>query len=203
MSVAVVVEGDTDIPYARKLLASAGLEIGATIDSGGKHELDAQLAAYNRAASGFPWFVLRDLDADAKCAPSFLTKLQWSSSRWMCFRLAVREIESWILADAEGVSDFFSVRPSAIPSEPDLETDPTRTLVNLCRKSRRGPIRNGMAPKPGMSVSVGPLYEALIIEFGECVWNLDRACKRSDSLLRARRRLEELGKRWGRALEGR
>jgi hypothetical protein len=196
MSIMVAFEGDTDLPVIRRLLEDAGLPLGLPIDCGGKARLDAELKGYNGAAQGSPWFVLRDLDDDAPCAGKFLAGLRFKPSRWMCFRLAVRELEAWLLADKEAVSRFFRVDERHIPNHPDLETDPTASLVALARKSTSSTVRKAMVPAPNMGVQVGPLYEATLIEFGEKAWHLDRACQRSPSLKRARDALRALASRW-------
>lgn len=59
-----------------------------------------------------------------------------------------------------------------------------------------------MVPAAGRSTVVGPLYEAKVIEFGQIHWNLDRACRRSDSLQRARAAVRKLAERWNRHLRG-
>jgi hypothetical protein len=196
LSIAVVVEGDTDLPFVRKLIDDAGLESWTEIDCGGKSQLDQDLPGYNNAAKGSPWFVLRDLDHDAPCAGGFIETLAFTFSKWMCFRLAVRELEAWLLADREGVATFFSIKLSEIPESPEREEDPTRTLVNLARRSRSKKIQRAMVPKPGTAVAIGPLYEAMIIEFGERHWSLERASQRSASLSRARERLREIARLW-------
>ena len=149
----VVVEGDTDIPFVRKLALDARLEIDTTIDSNGKTEIDRLLGAYNAAAKGSPWFVLRDLDRDSPCAADFLRSIKFAPATWMCFRIAEREVESWLLADHDAVRSFF--RPSVqIPSDPDILTDPTQALVNLARSSTNSRIRRAMVPRAGMNIAV-------------------------------------------------
>jgi len=199
----VAFEGDTDLPIVRKLARDARLTIQREIDCQGKDRLDAQLSGYNNAARGSPWLVLRDLDRDAECAPEWLRRHAFSAGRWMCFRLAVRALESWLLADADAMATFLEVNARDIPPEPDRLADPTRALVDLARRSRRPSIRLQMTPRPGDHVKVGPLYEAKLIEFGEQHWNLRRACSRSPSLQAARAALRELGKKWRTHLRGR
>jgi hypothetical protein len=202
MSLALVVEGDTDLPIARKLAADAGLDVFTEMDAGGKSNIDAELNSYNGAAKGAPWFVLRDLDEDAPCAADFLKRIDLRPSRWMCFRLAVRELESWLLADGEGIARFFGVNQRWLPSNPDDEIDPTKTLIKLCRRSRIRRIREGMIPRPGSVTTVGQSYEALIIEFGSGHWSLGRASLQSPSLQRARRAIRTLGTAWNEYLRG-
>ncbi len=202
MSLVVVVEGDTDIPVASALVASAGWGVASWLDMAGKSALDASLPGFNRAARGSPWLVLRDLDTDASCAPGFLAVSRFKASEWMAFRVAVREVEAWLLADAKALASFLHVPEHRIPADPDAEEDPTRTLVNLARRSKRLSIRRAMVPKAGASAQVGAEYEATIIRFAANHWNLDRACERSPSLARSRRALRDLARRWKRHVKG-
>ncbi len=205
MLVSVVVEGDTDLPFVRKLVGSVGLRIGLEIDAAGKGNIGAEWAGYNAAAKGSPWFVLRDLDSDADCAPALLSALEYGKddcSRWMRTRIAVREVESWLLADRDAVAEFFAVRASQVPDNPDSDPDPTRTLVNICRHSRKSVIKRGMVPRSGTGAAVGPLYESLVIQFGRENWDVTKALSRSDSLRRAQTALSSLARDWAAFISG-
>lgn len=203
MSLIVAYEGDTDLPVIRKLASNARLAIANEIDCGGKGALDREFNSYNNAATGSPWLVVRDLNSDAPCAPAFINDKGFQAKRWMCFRLAVHELESWLMADVGGFSEFFSVDRALLPSQPDQESDPTATLIALVRKSSNGRIRRAMVPPAGAHTDVGPLYEAKIIEFGAGLWSLDRACSRSPSLRRAKKALKSLAKKWKAHISGR
>lgn len=156
MTLAIVVEGDTDLPVARKLAADAGLVPHVEIDCGGKGTLDAELGGYRDAAKGSPWLVLRDLDHDASCAAELVKVRSPRPSEWLVYRIAVREVESWLLADAPAISAFLGIATREVPANPDLEDDPTRTLVNLARRSPRASVRRSLVPKPGRHAQVGP-----------------------------------------------
>jgi hypothetical protein len=194
--VVAVYEGDTDLPVIEKLLQECELELAASIDCGGKSGLDAELDAYNDAARGSPYFVLRDLDNDAACAPEYLRGIGFAASAWMCFRIAMRELEAWLIADSDAIADFLHVSPSRVPGNPDELADPTETLVNLARRSTKPAIKKAMVPRPKAGVCVGPQYEAMMIEFGRYHWDPSRASARSDSLRRTRRSLRDLATRW-------
>jgi len=105
-------------------------------------------------------------------------------------------MEAWLLADSGAIARFLKVPRSAVPANPDAEADPTRTIVRLARRSTSLKVRKALAPKPGISAQVGPLYETKIIEFAREHWGLDRACERSRSLAKARARLGELAAKW-------
>ncbi len=199
----VAVEGDTDLPVARKLVADSGLDIALEIDCNGKSRIDRDLIGFNNAAKGSPWLVIRDLNHDADCPPAFLEGQRFRATTWMCFRLAVREMEAWLLADAVAFAKFFDVPEDLLPDDPDGEDDPTATIIRLVRSSRSAQLRKAMLPPPGFHSVVGPLYEAKIIEFGGDRWSLARAAKRSRSLREARLALRRMARRWTRHVSGR
>lgn len=194
MSLVAAFEGDTDFPVVEKLAADAGFEHLLPIDAAGKGQIDPKLAPYDVAARHSPWLVLRDLDHDAPCAPTLVRELLPTASRWMCFRVSVRAVEAWLMADADGFAKHFEVDRRHLPIDPDREKDPKATLVSLARRSHSTAIERAMVPAPG--AKVGPGYETELITFGSEGWSLDRAAKRSDSLRRARKALRGLGERW-------
>lgn len=191
-AVTLVVEGDTDVPFARKLLDAARLDVSTIIDMGGKPKLDRALAGYNAAAKHSGWFILRDLDQDAPCAPALVSSLLPTRSNLMCLRIPVRAIESWALGDSTQVAAFFKLREGAIPVSPELEPDPKRRLVDLVRKSTSKAIRDDCLPAAGASRKAGPGYEARLIEFGTEHWRLREAQKRCPSLQRCLQALRQL-----------
>ena len=196
-----VVEGDTDLPYVRKVAADAGLELTVEVDAGGKAAIDRDLEKYQSAGRAMPWVVFRDLDADAPCAGEFVREAGVGGSRWFRLRLAVRELESWILADAPGLSTFLRVAPKWLPERPDEEADPTRSLLAVAARAPAA-MRRRLIAAPGGATAVGPLYEATLIEFGERFWDVGRASQRSPSLRRARASLRELAREWEKFVGG-
>lgn len=193
--VTCAVEGRTDEPVARKLLSVVGLSAGAVIVRHGKTKLDPKLPDYNRSAKHVPWLVIRDLDHDDKhaCIPDLrLRLLGGAPSSGMCFRLAVREVEVWMMADRKSFANFFSVGLGTMTSSVEGLHDPKQTLVNLCRKSKKRDIREGMAPRPGSGRVVGPRYTSLLREFAHEPWDPAAARMNSQSLDRALRCLDRL-----------
>ena len=193
----VVGEGDTDLPYLRKLADDAGLPATSDIDAGGKGNIDRDLAKYNAMGKSLPLLVVRDLDRDAKCAGELVSGMRRKPARWFRFRLAVRELESWVLADAVGLARFLGVEKKWIPEDPDSEADPTQSLLAVAGRAP-AQMRRKLLPEKGNTAVVGPLYEATLIEFGTRVWSAARASERSPSLRRARVALEILARDWRR-----
>lgn len=190
------VEGPVDEAVLRRLLHEAGIAAGTIYGKTGKSRLLQQLPAYNHAARFQPWVVLMDLDRDADCVPPFLKRFQpLAFSSNLCFRVAVRAIESWLLADRERFSSFFGVTLSKVPQKPEGLQDPKRSLAELARSSRRKEIRQDVAPRPKSGRAVGPAYTSRLIEYiqsPETGWRPEIAAQSSESLARCLRRLQRL-----------
>ena len=178
----VLLEGDTDLPIAEKLLNLVGSEVGTVHGLKGESRLDQLLPSYNRAARFGRWFVLRDLNGDGECAPELVHRLLPHSAARMCFRVAVRASEAWLLADREAIGDFLAIGTGRVSESPDSLRDPKRAVVNLARSSRRRAIREDMVPARGTSARVGPGYTARMIEFSSSLWRPEVAATRSPSL---------------------
>lgn len=189
--VTVAVEGYTDTPIVQRILEHAGLQAGTVYEVRGKDQIDIRLSGYNNAARFAPWFVLRDLDQDAPCAPDLARTLLPVPSRFMCFRIAVHQVESWLLADAERLALFLGVSAARIPPNPDEIADAKAALVRLARGSTSRAIRQDMVPRPKSGASVGPGYSGRIREFAAGRWRPRVAATRSASLARCLQALKQ------------
>ena len=172
------------------------VSLGSSHGKNGKPQLRKNIKGYNNAANFSPWLVLVDLDQDFDCAP--LLRENWLSrpGEYMCFRIAVREVEAWLLADREQIASFLSVAREKIPKEPEQLPNPKEAMVNLARQSRRRDIREDMVPRPGSGRAIGPAYSSRMIEFANNYWRPEVARRHSDSLDKAISCLEELINRW-------
>ncbi|MCS7168176.1 MAG: hypothetical protein RMI91_03400 [Gemmatales bacterium] len=65
-----------------------------------------------------------DLDRDASCAPALRKRYLAQLAPYLCFRVAVRAIEAWLLADAPNLARFLHVCPNLIPPDPESLSDP-------------------------------------------------------------------------------
>jgi len=181
------VEGLADEALLKRVCSSVGVVVGQVYGRYGKSYILTKLNGYNHSAQFRHWVVLLDLDNDAACAPEVLPQWLPVPSRLMRLRVAVRELEAWLLADRERIAQFLGVAVAAIPADPDSVADPKRLMVQIARASRRRAIREDMVPSIGSGQQVGPAYTSRMIEFIQSVengWRPDVAAGHSDSLRR-------------------
>ncbi|MCG3170842.1 MAG: hypothetical protein CALGDGBN_02413 [Pseudomonadales bacterium] len=192
ITVAAAVEGLVDEAVAQRLIRHAGAEPGAIYPCGGKAQLRKRIPGFNNAARHAPWLVLVDLDRDEDCALPLRAAWIPAPAPRLCFRVVVRAVEAWLIADAVALAEFLGVSRGKVPVEPDSISDPKQALVNLARGSRRTRIRADMVPREGSGRDVGPAYTSRLIEFVSGPWRPAEAAAVSDSLSRAIVCLEKL-----------
>ena len=192
MEVSVCVEGMSDEGAASAIIKSCGLSVGKYYGRGGKNHLLKKLSGYNAAAVYAPWVAFVDLDNDGPCPGQ--KRLDWlpDPAEFMRFRVVVREMEAWLLADAERISEFLGVSRMRIPSNPEDLDDPKEALIALARRSRKSAIRRGLVPRGGSGASVGPTYASDIREFGRSQWRPLVAAEVVPSLNRCISRIRDL-----------
>lgn len=191
----IAVEGDSDEGAVRSILREFGLSVRLTQGKSGKDGLLKKLPAYNKSAKHIPWFVLVDMDSADSCVVEKVNAWLRDPSDLMVFRVAVAELEAWLLADREAIADFLGVSKAKIPRNPDQISDPKQVIVNLARTSRRRDIREGLVPRPKSGIAVGPTYASDVRYFGDELWRPRIAALESPSLNRCLRRVEELAER--------
>lgn len=167
------------------------ISIQKSVSCYGFGRIKKNLLGYNKTAnSGFPYFILTDLDT-VICAPQLID--DWTNrtplSSNLLFRVAVREVESWILADRENIAKYLGITVSKIPVDTDSIPDPKQLICNLARKSKKKAVREGIPPKDQYAVQ-GYDYNALLGYFIQNVWNISNAVECSSSLKRTVERLK-------------
>lgn len=185
VTISAAVEGLVDEAVVRKLIDVAGGNAGAVFGKRGKPYLRQSILGFNNAARYSPWFVLVDLDHDEECAPPMRTDWISDPAPYLCFRVAVREIEAWLMGDVESLASFLGVARSRIPINPESLPDPKTEMVNLARHSRRRDIRFDMVPREQSGRVVGPAYTSRLIEYVQTLWRPHVAVEYIDSLRRA------------------
>jgi hypothetical protein len=184
MCISTATEGYPDEIVVRSVCRIVGISIARFFNTGGKANLDKRLSGYNEAAKLSRWLVLRDLDLDAECAADLRRRLMPQPAPHMAFRLAVRSVEAWLMADAGTLAPFLRVSRRQIPMDPEGLDRPKEEMVRLASRSRSRAIREDMVPRPGSGARQGPGYAARLAEFAEIHWRPDVAAQASDSLSR-------------------
>jgi hypothetical protein len=181
------VEGPGDEAVLKRVIEVVGATSGPVYGRNGKKHLQSQIVGYNRAAERSPWCVLVDLNHSAPCPTALHALWLPTPAPLMCFRVVVRAIESWLLADRARIAQSLGVREALVPDDPDALDNPKQHLINLARRSQRREILKEIVPRPTSGRIVGPLYTSWVIEFASNLeegWRPHVAAKRSQSLRR-------------------
>ena len=173
--------------FAQELLKGFGRKftVGNCLGHKGFGYLKKNVGAFNKSAKGIPILVLTDLDR-GKCAPLLIAEwLPNPKHNNLIFRVAVREIESWLLADRDNVAKFLGVSLSDLPLNPDEILDPKKLVINIAKKSRKRNVRKAIVPARKSTAKIGPDYNGMLSFFVQSDWSLNNAIKFSPSLSRA------------------
>jgi hypothetical protein len=192
----LLAEGSLDLAVLSRLTVAAGLSVGTLYGGKGKSYIDRRILNYNRAALFTPWIVLRDLDRDAQCASELVGSLLPAPATLMCFRVAVRSVESWLLADNTNLRDFFQIRRGRVQSDADIDHYPKQSMLNLLKQTRSRDLRHALVREDANGqLSEGPEYSSVLSEYVSELWVPNRAKAASDSLSRACNRIAEFALR--------
>jgi len=144
------------------------------------------LPAFNKASEVTPFVVLFDQD-DRPCPIQTINDwLQGQNKHHnLVIRVAVKEVEAWLIADRSGLAEFLSVPKKSITLEPELLSDPKAYIVQLAKNSQSSIVRQDIAPGPRSSATTGPYYTRALANFARTSWDFHEAATRSQSLARA------------------
>ncbi|MFA7172679.1 MAG: hypothetical protein WC340_04580 [Kiritimatiellia bacterium] len=142
----------------------------------------------NMAKADLCGFVLTDLDV-AECAPELIRN--WFNLNdqkptipdKFLFRIAEREVESWLMADKEGLAAYLSIAVDNFSDSPDSLSDPKQCLLNIIRLKGRKRYHRDMLPRN--IANVGIEYNYRLSKFVNERWNVATAASNSESLRRA------------------
>ena len=160
----------------------------------GRGNVKKSLAAYANLASSMPVIIGVDLDHDP-CPPQLLS--DWDVAGFnnanLIVRVAVREVEAWVLADKKRFANFVGGTSDHIPSSPDEIEDPKRLLLEFARATASDDLKRDLIPiNFGQYPRIGPAYNLRMCKFVRDRWRPHVAGGRSASLARAIRALESL-----------
>ncbi len=143
------------------------------------------IRSFNKASRYIPFFVLTDLDK-ISCPPGLLKDwLDEALHERLILRIAVREVESWLLADRMNISRYLSVSKDRIAVDIESIIDPKQYIFSIARSSKSRTIREGIPPAPESTAHCGPDYNNLLIHFVREEWEPESARKNSHSLEKA------------------
>ena len=163
----LAVEDELSGAVVLRLLAHANKEyvVGTTYGLRGYGYLRRTVHGWNRAAQGVPFVLVTDLDRYPCPSALIADWLTGQPHPNLIFRVAVREIEAWLLADRQSLAKHLAVPEAIVPTTPEGESDPKRSLISVARRSRSRTIRARIVPKVGSTSQQGPDYNACLIEF--------------------------------------
>lgn len=188
MAIPAVVEGYMESVFLPIVLDQIGrADLQPIIrNAGGGDKFWLAAARYNDAGKHTAVIGLADLE-QAQCASSLLAGKLPHKAPGFHLRLAVRMLESWLLADRQAMAHFLKVPISTLPMNPDSEVNAKRVLVDIARKSTSKKIRDAVVPDDSGGV-VGSDYAATMCKFMEEHWRVSVARKVSPSLEKACKR---------------
>ena len=162
----------------------------------GNGYLRTKMDSWYQMAEHLLMMVLTDLDR-ANCLVEF--RYQWVADRKLpeslIFRIAVREVESWALADHDAMRELVG-KKGVLPMAPDELPDPKQALLSLCRTAPKS-VREDLIKCNDGQLRKGLGYNTRLTHWINTVWCPQRAAERSPSLARARKRLQEAAKVFG------
>lgn len=182
----LAVEDELSEWVVRRALSArpASYAVGAVFGQSGFGYLKKQAPAFNNAAKGCPFLLLTDLDRHS-CPPELIQEwLDRPKHPHFLLRVAVREVESWLLGDPAGLSAFLGLRKAFSFQAPEQLADPKQELLKLALSSPRRAIREELAWKDESSgrLSQGPDYNATLARFVSKQWDIEVASKNCRSL---------------------
>ncbi|WP_157655410.1 DUF4276 family protein [Burkholderia ubonensis] len=175
-----------------RLIRDSGFEVGLCLRNRGNGYLRKRVSNFCEMAKTQPVLLITDLD-QIKC-PEELIK-DWLGTRNkpdnLIFRIAVREIESWLLADHEGIRHLFGRKTLKLPVDPDDLADPKQTLLRLAENAVRE-VRDDLVVSKGSVAAQGLGYNSRLSDWIRDSWDPERASSRSSSLKRTQISLTKL-----------
>lgn len=187
-----------DVPsehVARKLVETANMQVARNFGLRGKTYLEKNFSKFVNLAMREPVLLIADFDratSQIHCPSQLIEK--WLDGRarpvGLLARVAVQEVESWLLADIEAFRSFFGVSIN-VPTSCDEINDPKSFLLNAAKKKRKF-FREGFVRSDGGKISPGIAYNQMLSEWITQEWSPQRASERSPSLKRAMSRLSDL-----------
>lgn len=182
----LVVEDDLSEVVLQKIFTEStrNYAVGTIYGKTGYGYIKQKIEAINEAAKGTPFAIIVDLEEE--CPPVQLR--EWIHRPLhpnLIFRIAVNEVESWLLADKKSFASYLNISETLIPNNADSIPSPKNFLIQLAKRSRKRLLREAIVPVDNSTARVGPDYNGQLSSFVFTNWSIKEAIKNSDSLKRA------------------
>lgn len=155
--------------------------------------LKKKLSVFCEIAKREPVLLITDLD-QSRCPSALIASwmVDVKPPQDFIFRVAIREIESWLLADQRAIRKIIGAQASTLPRNLDDIDNPKDLLLRLVERGAARDVKRDLLIKRGEVAAQGLGYNDRLCKHIEAEWNPERAAQRSDSLERMLRRLKEL-----------
>lgn len=184
----LVVEDILSEMVLRKMLASfpKKFSVRNCLGKEGFGFIQKNMPAFNKAASTIGIVVLTDLDNNL-CPRLILNRWlpQVERHPQLLFRVAIYEVEAWLLSHRDALARYFRIALDLIPENSESVQDPKALIIELADQSPRKEIREAIVPGPGRRRKVGPDYNGCLLYFVHHYWEVEKARPHSRSLHRA------------------
>jgi hypothetical protein len=196
--VTLAVEDPLSRDVALQVIAYAAPDVivESPILGGGFGRLRNNCRAFNEMAAIIPVILFTDLD-NGSCPRSLVTS--WMKkipqSHDFVFRVVVREIESWLMADRHAFAEFVHCPISKVPLRPEVCPDPKRELLQIVDRYAPKSIRDGLVRTVKNDRLPGFEFNERFGRFALTRWDPAVAATHANSLGRAIRRIRELADR--------
>ncbi len=188
-SIVLATEDELSEQVGLRLAEEAGLKVHLRLGKRGNGYLRSRISNFCQMASFQTVLVITDLDQLA-CPVQLLR--DWLGARGkpddLLLRVAVREVESWLLADHQAMRQLLGKRVGTLPREPEELIDPKATLLSLAKRAPRE-VREDLLPVNGAIAGQGLGFNARLGSVVRTSWSPARAAERPPSLRRTRARL--------------
>jgi hypothetical protein len=177
----------------RLLLDFPSLEVGLWLRRGGNGYLRSRIRKFCEMARHSPVLVITDLDTNTCPAALCRTWLgNLSHPPGLLLRVAVREIEAWLLADHDAMVALIGKHANGrLPDNPDYLHDPMDRILELEKRAPRA-VRLDLRAEAGALARQGLGYNHRLCALVRSSWRPERAAERSPSLRRTIKRISEL-----------
>ena len=193
----LLVEGNLDETVGRRIAEYAGFTVSVVYGKKGNPYVKNKISGFNKSTTHVPMLALADLmDTGIECPPGVVESWLPRRSENLLLRIAVREMESWLLADRHHLAGFLKIPVSRVPDDPETLYDPKQSLINLARKSRSASVRKLLVPNQGSTATEGRAYTSEMQRFVRDHWNIEDASLKAPSLESCLKALRSLASRF-------